>query len=120
MSDAIEFARPFIEKSMKRSPCGHTVEEVIEEVLQDRARLWLGEQSATVSQFVSTARVSADERIWHCGGSLEDVIATIEKAAEIMREVGIERLVIEDTRPGWAKVLGKYGFKPTQALVKEL
>ena len=44
----------------------------------------------------------------------------MERAAAIMREVGIERIVIENTRPGWAKVLGKYGFQPITALVKEL
>jgi len=118
MSNAIARAMPYIEASMQRSPCGHTLEEVMAEVLGNRAQLWLGDQSAAVSQFVRTARITNDERIWHAGGEMRDLIETLKIGADAAREVGCDRLVIEDTRAGWAKVLRPYGFKPIRNVLE--
>lgn len=112
MSDAIARAIPHIKASMERSPCGNTLEEVLAEIYAGRARLWLGAQSAAVSQFVQTARVTADERIWHAGGDLSDLVEVMQFGADAARSVGCDRLVIEGTRAGWARVLKPYGFRP--------
>lgn len=109
----LEFAAPFIQASLKRSPCGSTLQEVLSEVALGNARLWLGPQSAAVTQFVAT------EQIWHAGGDMADLIATMQRAWPIMQARGIERLAIQDTRNGWGKQLKPHGFKPTTMLIRE-
>lgn len=112
--DQLRFALPYLEASLQRSnPNGNTIEELVGEILSGRARLWLGRESAAVTQHVAT------ERIWHAGGTLESLTKSFQQAWPVMQGVGIERLAIEDTRKGWAKQLRPHGFRQVVALVKE-
>ena len=110
----MRFALPYIEASLTRSnPDGDTLESVFRQVAAGNARLWLGPDSAAVTQHVST------ELIWHAGGSMESLTQSFEQAWPLMQQIGIERLAIEDTRKGWAKRLKPHGFRQVMALVKE-
>lgn len=112
--ERLAFAAPFIQASLDRSnPSGNTLEEVLGDVLTGRARLWLGPDSAAVTQHIAT------ERIWHAGGSMESLTESLQRAWPVMQSVGIERLAIESTRKGWAKQLKPHGFSQVLALVKE-
>ena len=102
-------------ESIERSPCGHTLEEVCEEVRLGRAKLWVGRHSAAVTQFVPT------ERLWHAGADDgADLIRMMQAAADEMRRVGMERLIIEGTRKGWERVLRPHGFEKFSGLALDL
>jgi hypothetical protein len=113
--DALAFAVPFIEASLKRSnPSGNTLEEVLGEIQAGRARLWMGHNSAAITQHVAT------ERVWHASGDGQDLMAIFQRAVPILRQVGVERLTVEDTRKGWTKRLRPYGFEPFTGLGLDL
>lgn len=112
--DQLRMAVPYIEASLARSnPSGNTLQDVLNELATGRARLWLGPDSAAVTQHVAT------ERIWHAAGSMESLVDSFQKAWPVMQSVGIERLAIENTRKGWAKQLKPHGFQQVLALIKE-
>ena len=114
-------AAPHIAQSLSRSPCGETLEEVFLGVMKGEARLWLGDDSAALSRFVRTARITADEQIFAAGGGMDDLMDVLDKGAALAAQVGCHRLVIEDTRKGWAKVLKERGFEPVHnVLVRDL
>lgn len=111
LQDALRHAEPYIESSLRRSnPDGDTINDVLQQVVTGNARLWIGKDSAAVTQNIST------ELIWHAGGEGEDLIQTLQHAADQMRRAGVERLTIEETRKGWAKRLRPYGFEPFTGL----
>lgn len=114
MNDAIAFAAPFIRASLERSnPSKNTLEEVLGDVMRGGSHLWVGENSAVVTQPVY------GHRIWHAGGDLADLVSVMQRAWPLMVQHGAQELRIEDTRKGWAKQLRPHGFEQVLALVKE-
>jgi hypothetical protein len=123
--DVAAKAAPLIEQSLKRSnPDGHTVADVLEAVEAGDARLWLGPDSAVVTQVLQNANISLEELIWHAGGTLKGVLQILDYGAQACRMAGCDRLVLfadeGDTRKGWERVLEAKGFKKVTVLVKEL
>lgn len=119
--NAAGLARPFVEASIARSnPAGNTVGEVLDALFDGEARLWLGNQSAAVTQFLQDATVRLDERVWHAAGDMSDLMDVLNFGALACRQVGCDRLIIEDTRPGWARILKEHGFREMTVLVKDL
>lgn len=123
--EVAEKAAPLIEKSLKRSnPDGHTVADVLAQIESGEARLWLGPNSAVVTQVLQNANVSLEELIWHAAGSISGVLEILDYGAQACRMVGCDRLVLfaneGDTRAGWERVLEGQGFRKVTVLVKEL
>lgn len=119
--EAANLARPFIEASIERSnPSGNTVGEVLSAIYGGEARLWMGNGSAAVTQFLQDAVVKLDERVWHAGGDLHDLMDVLNFGALACRQVGCDRLIIEETRPGWSRVLKQHGFREVTFLVRDL
>lgn len=113
--EAAPLAAPYIEASLSRSnPDGNTLEEVLEEIRAGRARLWLGENSAVVTQFLAV------ERVWQAAGTRDGILQILHGAMPVLRAQGIERLQVEATRAGWAKVLRPYGFEALSGIGVDL
>jgi hypothetical protein len=102
--------RAWIAESIERSPCGHSLDQIAADIDAGAARLWVGRASAVVTQPV------LGERIWHAGGDMGDLIDQLKRAEAVFRRAGVERLTIEDTRKGWAKILRPHGFVAFQGL----
>ncbi len=118
--DALAQAAPLIEASLERSPCGSALFDVMTALAEGDAQLWLDGDSAVVSQFMQEAYLVLSERVWHAGGDWQGVRDIIEKGSEVCAKAGLDRIIIEDTRKGWAKRLAPLGFKQKIVLVKEL
>lgn len=119
--EAAPLAAPYIADSLTRSnPDGNTLEEVLEAIGSEEARLWLGNGSAAVTVFLQHATVKADEAVWHAGGELRSLLDVLDHGADACRAAGCDRLIIENTRPGWERVLKSRGFRAVTVLVKEL
>ncbi|MCA8902101.1 MAG: hypothetical protein KDA53_12710 [Hyphomonas sp.] len=119
-----EQVRAWIAQSIRRSPGEDReieeseVQQMLARVgaaIQDgRAHLWVGAASAVVTEPLNGVRV------WQAGGDFADMVAQMTRAADILRAQGFERMTIEETRKGWAKVLRQYNFQPFQGLELEL
>ena len=124
MQPSPEQIRDWITEGIRRSPgraepyTEDEITEIVDGIAQDiaegHARLWVGRASAVVTQPVLT------ERIWSAGGDMADMIAQMQRAAVQLKQAGFERLTIEHTRKGWAKVLRPHGFTPFSGLETEL
>jgi len=114
LEDRLRYAAPFIGASLERSnPSGNTLEEVLDDVARGGSHLWLGSESAIVTQPVYA------HRVWHAGGDFKDMTSVMQRAWELMVENGADQLRIEETRKGWLKQLRPHGFEQVLALVKE-
>lgn len=114
-------AGPFVADSIARSnPSGNSVTEVLDAIYDGEARFWLGNGSAAVTQFLQDAVILRDERVWHAAGTLDDLMQVLMFGALACKQAGCDRLIIEDTRPGWARVLKEHGFREMTVLVKDL
>lgn len=109
-----ERIKALIAESLERSPCGWTLEEVVDGIGRGELRLWVGENSVAVTGFIATETVLA------AAGDGKDLTETMTRATDAMREHGLERLVIENTRKGWFKRLKPFGFKPFNGLYLDL
>lgn len=117
----LERAIPHIERSLERSnPDETTLADILDALHEGQAHLWENEQAAAVTSFFQTARLSLDELVWAAGGEMAALMEILEKGAEWLSQNGFDRLMIEDTRKGWAKALKPYGFELKTVLVKEL
>lgn len=109
-----EQIRDWITESLERSPCGWTLEEILSGIASGDLRAWVGENSIAVTGHIPVETVLA------AAGDGEDLTRTMQFAANRMREVGIERLMIENTRKGWFRRLRPFGFKAFHGLYLDL
>lgn len=121
MIDQFEQARPHLERALERSnPDGLLMDEVQEAVTLGNARLWLDNNAAAVTEMFGQMNAQGLQRIWLAGGDLEQLIALGYRAEQLARHLGMNRMVIEETRPGWTRVLKEHGYREMTSLVKEL
>ena len=87
-----------------------TVDELIDELASGRAQLWLAEHSALVTELVAQG---SDRclHIWLAGGSLTDILGLRPGLEAWARGQGCSHITI-DGRPGWIRVLRRYGYRP--------
>lgn len=82
-------------------------DEVMNEILLDRAQLWRGERSAMVTQLV--AADPPNVTVWKGGGDLSDLLALQPGIEAWARQQGVKEARING-RPGWARALRDRGF----------
>lgn len=117
----IERAKPHIEASLKRSnPDGDTIDDVMDAVFGEVALLWTGMDSAAVTALMRDAHFTGSHIVWHAGGEMGNLMELLAHAADACRAAGVDRIIVEETRPGWARALKAHGFKAVTVLVKEL
>lgn len=98
----------------------HTIEDV-ERMIHDReAQLWLGENSAAVTEIIQYPRAKA-LHLWLCGGDLKEITELmLPKAEAFARAEGCTKLTTGG-RKGWDRVMSKHGFAPVASVcAKEL
>jgi hypothetical protein len=84
-----------------------TEDEVLNDLLLNRAQLWRGERSAMVTQLV--AADPPNVTVWKGGGDLGDLLALQPGVEAWARQQGAREARING-RPGWARALRSRGF----------
>lgn len=89
----------------------HTLADVEHMINEGFAVLWIGENSAAVTEVIQQPR-QKDLSLWLCGGNLEEICEVmLPKAEEWAKRNGCTRLLTSG-RPGWNRVMKKYGYTP--------
>lgn len=109
-----ERARPHLEAALERSPDGLSIEAVKSALDVGAAQLWLGENSAGVTEVMHHCNV------WLLGGRMDDVEPLLHEVETKARAAGLDFITILEGRKGWERVLGRHGFKRRSVLMKEL
>lgn len=91
-------------------PDDGTLADVAVEVAQGRARLWLGEGAAFVTQEVSGPH-GPELHVWLGGGVLQAVLALRPGLEAWARGAGFSAVTLEG-RPGWTRALSRFGYRP--------
>ena len=119
-----DYAKPLIADAIRRTPLPDgekpTVFEVEQMVRAGEARLWLGQNSAAITDVLTELTLTTAHRAGLAGGNLEELLTMCAKAEILGRRFGLDQMVIEQARPGWERVLAPYGYKKEMRLVKEL
>jgi hypothetical protein len=96
------------------------VEDVLAEVTERRAELWLGEESIAVTNIIDKPKVR-QFHIWIAAGNLVELMDEVYPQIEARaREFGCTVITISGRR-GWIRALKKEGFGEVATVgVKEL
>lgn len=103
---------PGIEKALSYGGDTHTVEDVVQRVLDGKAKLW-SEGDALIFAEVRDYPEKRVLQIWMATGELEDVLALHEKVLEWGRAVGCT-LAMFTGRLGWQRALRDRGWESTR------
>ena len=92
------------------------LDEAERQLKLQKAHLWPSENAAVVCEPLK------EYRVWLAGGRLEEILALLPGAEDWARNAGYDRIVIhmEDSRPGWERVMKRRGFRKETVLAKEL
>lgn len=83
--------------------------DLLAQLSTGHAQLWAGERGAIVTQLVADPEKHA--HVWLAGGDLAELISLMPGMLAWGRAQGC-KFVAADGRPGWARVLRPFGFKP--------
>jgi len=93
--------------------------EHVELALADNAmQFWPGEKCAMVTQIFNFPKVRYLD-IFLCGGDLNELLEMEQSVCAYAKQWGCQR-VTGGGRKGWAKVMGRIGYKPATVLEKDL
>ena len=93
-------------------------DELLADLEAGRARLWLGDGCALVTQYVQEPE-GACLHIWLAGGALAGVLALRPGVEAWAKGAGCQSITIEG-RPGWRRVLRPYGYRPAGRELKRI
>lgn len=101
-------AKRLLEPAVKRG--GNEWPEVIADLMQSKAQLWVAIEEAPVAAMVT--RIDGDTmEVWLAGGAvLSGCVPFLETAIEASRAAGTTNGRITG-RKGWARVLARFGWK---------
>lgn len=107
----------WLEAALEYSGGTHTYEDVINGVVAGRMQLWPAERGCAVTEIVIYPR----KRVLHvflAGGEMDQILDMINSAVEWGKGQGCTGMTVAG-RPGWARVLGKYGYKPVMTVLEK-
>lgn len=100
---AWEKAKPLLEPALAETKGTHTIDDVCLLVGSGHFRLWTGEKSACLTEFVQMPRVKT-LNIFICGGDLEELRTILdENLIPFAKQSGCTRITGAG-RPGWSRV----------------
>ena len=102
-----------LERALKRSGHGETIEDVKDALAENNAQLWNAHNSTAVTE------ITRDLNIWLYGGSLDDLEGLEASATAWARKMGLGSISIEG-RKGWTRALKRLGYVEKTILVKDL
>jgi|TARA_Y100000588_G_scaffold134627_1_gene148034 hypothetical protein len=119
-------SKPFVQDALDRDGGSYTVDDVLQEIKDDKALFYPVRDGASVFRVISYPQKRM-LRIWLVGGDMsatvdgESVVSAVLNAADYHAHkhncAGVEL----EGRKGWEKVLKPYGFEHKRiVLVKEL
>ena len=112
-----EQVKGWIESALEYSGGTHTYEDVFDSILSGRMQLWPAERGCAVTEIV----VYPKKKVLHvflAGGEMDQIIDMIDSAVEWSKGQGCTSMTIAG-RHGWARVLGKYGYKPVMTVLEK-
>jgi hypothetical protein len=83
-----------------------TEDEVMNDLILNRAQLWRGERSAMVTRLIAPGQL----HVWLGGGNLRELLAMIAGVAAWGRMQGAQWATLKG-RSGWARILTRFGFE---------
>ena len=109
----VESALPFIETALVECGGTHTLEDVLQGLLDGQYQLWTGVGCACVTEVVKYPRKTALV-FWLAGGDLHELMTMIEPQARSWGErQGCDLFLgFAMDRPGWSRALSKHGYAP--------
>lgn len=117
-------AVPRLQAAIDRTPLPArdkpTIAELRARVQDGEARLWLGENSAALTEPLSELNCTSTYRASLAGGKLSELLEMLRQAEILARELGFEHMVVDEGRPGWTRALANFGYRPVRRLIKEL
>ena len=98
----------------------HTIGDVEAMIEDGYAKLWLGENSAAVTEIIIYPKCRV-LHLWLCGGDMDEITEQMLPMAEKYAiEQGCTRMTTGG-RKGWDRVMSKHGFTPIASVcAKEL
>jgi hypothetical protein len=98
----------------------HLIEDVERMIENGEAMLWLGENSAAVTEIIRYPRAKS-LHLWLCGGDMNEITEQMLPQAEAFaRAEGCTKMTTGG-RKGWDRVMSKHGFTPVASIcAKEL
>jgi hypothetical protein len=109
--------RPWIEDALEYSGGTHTFEDVARSILEGRMQLWPAPRGCAVTEIVLYPRKSV-LHVFLAGGEMDQIVDMIDSAVEWSKGQGCESMTIAG-RHGWARVLGKHGYKPVMTVLEK-
>jgi hypothetical protein len=96
-------AKPLLEEALVETKGTHTIDDVCLMVGAGHFKLWCGEKSAAVTEFIQMPRMKILS-VFICGGELEELRKMeTEKLIPFAKENGCTR-IIGAGRAGWSRV----------------
>jgi hypothetical protein len=111
----IDYCRKWIEDALEYSGGTHTFEDVKERILNGQLQLWPAERGCAVTEIVVYPRKKV-LHVFLAGGEMDQIVDMIDSATAWSKQQGCSSMTIAG-RHGWARVLGKYGYKPVMTVL---
>lgn len=103
--------RPWIEAANAHGLGTHTIDDILEEIVEGEAHFWPGKACAVVTCFQITPRIKG-LHFWLCGGDLTELVEDMRPKIEAWGAAqGCTRFTTAG-RKGWLRVMEKYGYAP--------
>ena len=109
MQEDILRCRDWIQSALDKGGNTHDYIHVVESVLKGEMQLWAGKDGCAVTEIV----VYPNKKVLHvflAGGKLEQITDMHDNAVQWAKTQGCVGMTIAG-RPGWKKILDKYGWK---------
>jgi hypothetical protein len=104
---------PYLTAALDRSGNEATLDDVKARIEAGSAWFWPGEKSAAVVEITRSAH------FWLLGGDLREVLERQDDGVNFARSMNCDRITVRG-RPGWARVLKPYGYRPLTDLVRDM
>lgn len=105
-----EQAAPLIERALAEEGTGlHTLHDVLDYLLTDRALLWSDTRAAIVTQMYQQPQGKA-LLVWLAAGDLDQIVAMAENAIRPYAQREGAKVVQIIGRKGWVRALRKRGY----------
>lgn len=107
----------WLEAALEYSGGTHTYDDVISGIVNGRMQLWPAERGCAVTEIVVYPRKKV-LHVFLAGGEMDQILDMINSAVEWGKGQGCTGMTVAG-RPGWARVLGKYGYKPVMTVLEK-
>lgn len=115
--EGLERFRPGLEKALKLGGDTHTVRDVVEMILDNRAQIWIVGNALIVTEVLQFPRKRV-LRFWLATGNGEDCIAVSRRVLEWGKEQGCDLAMITGRR-GWVRALRDEGWTETMTVLTQ-